>query len=142
MIKVFETESGSRYTINFEDKTWKRERGENANVIRSDQGTYREIYFRKLYDGLPRCIVMICPPFEEGSDIPRYITSTPIMKGEEILQCQAVIHHGPGHQSTTKCGVKDFPHTLHAVIYGSYREEASWYGDEVFNGYFDEPPQV
>lgn len=54
-------------------------------------------------------------------------------------ECKAVIHHGPGHQSRTHCHVKG-EHDVHEAVYGSFRQVATWRGNEVFSGFFDEPP--
>lgn len=53
--------------------------------------------------------------------------------------CKAIIHHGPGHQSSTHCRLEG-DHEIHEAIYGSFRQQATWRGDEVFSGFFDEPP--
>lgn len=76
-------------------------------------------------------------------------------------RCSAVLAHGPGHQSTTRCE-RTGPHEVHRAIYGSARQEATWrdgsYTNQLrkqgidFNpksypenmamtGFFDEPPQ-
>ena len=54
--------------------------------------------------------------------------------------CRAVIYHGPGHQSTTQCYLIG-PHEVHETRYGSFDYLARWQGDEVFSGFFDEPPE-
>lgn len=54
--------------------------------------------------------------------------------------CLAHIHHGPGHQSHTHCRIKG-EHEVHEAVYGSMRQFAEWTGDEVFSGFFDEPPE-
>jgi hypothetical protein len=54
--------------------------------------------------------------------------------------CDAVLWHGPGHQSRTKCRIKG-PHTIHRAVYGSGRQQAEWCGDEAMTGFFDEPPR-
>ena len=54
-------------------------------------------------------------------------------------RCEAVICHGPGHQSKTHCHVKG-KHTIHKTYYGYYNQLAQWKGMQVFSGYFDEPP--
>lgn len=59
---------------------------------------------------------------------------------EELKQCEAMIWHGPGHQSKTHCQVKG-EHTIHEARYGSYDQYAKWEGDKVFSGYFDDPPE-
>lgn len=47
------------------------------------------------------------------------------------VECSAVVHHGPGHQSKTHCQRKG-PHTEHYAMYGSYNDEIEWEGDSVF----------
>ena len=54
-------------------------------------------------------------------------------------QCEAVIRHGPGHQSRTKCQVVG-KHKVHEAVYGSYEQYAQWVGDKCYSGYFDDPP--
>jgi len=54
--------------------------------------------------------------------------------------CDAVICHGPGHQSTTHCQVEG-EHEIHEAYYGCYDEHAQWYSKQVFTGFFDEPPE-
>lgn len=55
-------------------------------------------------------------------------------------KCTAVICHGPGHQSKTKCQVLK-PHIVHEAVYGSCEQHAQWEGERVFSGFFDEPPE-
>jgi hypothetical protein len=55
--------------------------------------------------------------------------------------CSAIICHGPGHQSKTRCRLTG-KHDIHETVYGSCRQFAQWRGDLVFSGYFDEPPAV
>lgn len=55
--------------------------------------------------------------------------------------CTAAIWHGPGHQSRTFCEKKG-KHDVHEAIYGYDRSLAQWKGDEVYSGFFDEPPEV
>ena len=54
-------------------------------------------------------------------------------------RCNAVLFHGPGHQSKTNCQ-KVGEHEKHYAIYGAYDQEAEWYGDESSTGFFDDPP--
>ena len=61
------------------------------------------------------------------------------MKTKPIEKCDAVLCHGPGHQSKTRCILKG-RHDTHYCIYGSYRTEAYWKGMKKFTGFFDEPP--
>lgn len=56
----------------------------------------------------------------------------------EEVDCPAVLRHGPGHQSTTRCTTKR-PHQVHyAEVNG---EIATWIGEEATSGYFDELPE-
>jgi len=54
-------------------------------------------------------------------------------------RCTAILHHGPGHQSQTKCDVVG-KHDVHHCHYGCYREEAYWKEQDCCTGFFDEPP--
>lgn len=56
-------------------------------------------------------------------------------------ECSAVIWHGPGHQSSTKCQVIG-NHRVHEAVYGSMEQTAKWRGKKVFSGFFDEPPKL
>jgi len=58
---------------------------------------------------------------------------------KEFKPCTALIFHGPGHQSRTKCMLRG-PHTIHKAYYGRYEQLAQWEGDSAFSGFFDEPP--
>lgn len=52
-------------------------------------------------------------------------------------RCTAIIRHGPGHQSKTRCRVQG-EHDEHEAVYmGQF---ATWRGDEAMTGFFDEPP--
>jgi hypothetical protein len=76
MIKRYLTESGSTYTIDFEKKTWERNRGAGASTMRSDFGTFLEFSTTYGY------IEMVCPPI--NPPFPRLITSTNIILEEEV----------------------------------------------------------
>jgi hypothetical protein len=53
-----------------------------------------------------------------------------------LPRCEAVIHHGGGHQSTSRCERRG-PHKQHANgSYGLY-----WSKMEAFSGYFNESPE-
>jgi hypothetical protein len=56
-----------------------------------------------------------------------------------MATCEAVIWHGPGHQSRTRCRVEG-PHDIHEAVYGG-NSFAQWRGDEATTGVFDEPPE-
>lgn len=70
---------------------------------------------------------------QEGEGVRRLVVEL------DVPPCPAVIHHGPGHQSSTRCQV-DGPHTIHEASYGADRELARWTGDTATTGFFDEPP--
>lgn len=55
--------------------------------------------------------------------------------------CNAIIYHGPGHQSRTRCYLTG-THNIHETRYGSFDRLARWVGDEVFSGFFDEAPCI
>ena len=55
--------------------------------------------------------------------------------------CQAVIWHGPGHQSRTQCRRTD-EHDVHEAQYGSTPFAVRWRGTEAMTGFFDEPPEM
>jgi hypothetical protein len=54
--------------------------------------------------------------------------------------CDAVLYHGPGHQSRTTCHRKG-EHQIHECRYGRYEQLARWEGSEAYTGVFDEPPR-
>ena len=57
---------------------------------------------------------------------------------ETPTKCPARLHHGPGHQSKTKCE-HTLPHDVHyAHVLG---QETTWRGEKAFSGAFDELPQ-
>lgn len=56
-------------------------------------------------------------------------------------RCSAIIWHGPGHQSKTHCSLTG-EHEIHEAVYGEFFQYAEWTGDEVFSGFFDEPPRL
>jgi hypothetical protein len=62
------------------------------------------------------------------------------MSDEKSKPCNAMIFHGPGHQSKTKCRLRG-PHNVHETYYGRHEQFARWRGDKVFSGFFDEPPE-
>lgn len=64
-----------------------------------------------------------------------------VSTSENPNACEAVLFHGPGHQSKTRCRIEG-PHEVHETIYGSDRTQATWQGDEAMTGFFDEPPEV
>lgn len=54
-------------------------------------------------------------------------------------ECEAVLWHGPGHQSKTACQLKG-NHEVHAALYPS--GYATWRGRSAMTGFFDEPPDA
>ncbi len=58
------------------------------------------------------------------------------------IKCNAKIHHGPGHQSITRCKLTNRGHKIHEAVYGSFDQYAQWKGLKAFSGYFDEPPLI
>lgn len=54
-------------------------------------------------------------------------------------ECLALIHHGPGHQSSSRCELKG-DHDVHQVAMRG-REVMRWRGDEESTGFFDESPE-
>lgn len=79
-------------------------------------------------------------------------TLDPIVKAQEEFKevmreikrkrCPAVIHHGPGHQSSTHCCRPKGNHKMHKAHYGCFCKYAECEKKEVFSGYFDEPPGI
>ena len=69
------------------------------------------------------------------------VRSVTLSLEEDHVRCDAVLHHGPGHQSTSKC-IHSGPHEIHEVDYGGRGDVAEWRGPEAFTGHNDEPPQV
>ncbi len=57
------------------------------------------------------------------------------------MSCGAVIWHGPGHQSYTRCQVKG-KHKLHEAVYGPRKLLAEWYKSEAYTDPFDNPPYL
>jgi hypothetical protein len=55
--------------------------------------------------------------------------------------CNAVLYHGPGHQSKTLCQ-RTGVHKVHECVYGSDEQFAQWYGVKASTGAFDEPPEI
>ena len=55
--------------------------------------------------------------------------------------CTAILCHGPGHFSKTRC-YKTGKHTTHAAYYGSYEQHMEWLGDKAFTGFFDDPKEI
>jgi hypothetical protein len=57
---------------------------------------------------------------------------------EQQAPCEAVLHHGPGHQSRARCRLKG-PHDVHETVYDG-STVAEWRGESATTGFFDEPP--
>ena len=74
-----------------------------------------------------------------GPYAPEGLAGTPCI-GELTIEpgCHAVLFHGPGHQSTTRCGLPEDGHNIHEAI--PMNRVARWRGDESYSGYFDEYP--
>jgi hypothetical protein len=56
--------------------------------------------------------------------------------------CDAVVWHGPSHQSKTHCRIRE-PHDIHGdheACYGTHQQHAMWRGPQAMTGPFDEPP--
>lgn len=62
-----------------------------------------------------------------------------IIELDEPPRCEALIWHGPGHQSRTRCYLKG-KHEIHETRYGRYDQIARWKGDKALSGFADEPP--
>ena len=63
------------------------------------------------------------------------------LEKNNMKQCEAIIWHGPGHQSKTRCMLTG-PHKIHKTIYGQHDQEVRWRGDEAFTGFFDDPVEI
>lgn len=61
-----------------------------------------------------------------------------IKEADALEPCTAVVHHGPGHQSTTLCQLKG-PHDVH-LVWPPSNGCWEWRGAEVTTDYFDELP--
>ena len=57
------------------------------------------------------------------------------------IPCDAIIWHGPGHMSSTRCELTD-KHNIHYASYGRYGQDAYWTGKETYSGFSDEPPKL
>jgi len=55
-------------------------------------------------------------------------------------ECNAIIYHGPGHQSKAYCYLAG-EHEIHEARYGRHDQLARWKGDVAYSGFFDEPPR-
>jgi len=54
-------------------------------------------------------------------------------------RCDAVLYHGPGHQSKAICE-KTGAHSIHFARYGRYETHCFWKNKEESTGFFDDPP--
>jgi hypothetical protein len=72
---IFEvvTLSGTIYTINTFERTWKRMRADGAAYTRTDDGTYVGVHLE-----IGERMVLVCPPIVPGAAA-RIITSTPVL---------------------------------------------------------------
>ncbi len=82
MKKLVHTVSGSRYLIDYDNRTWKRFKGEEANEIRSDGGEFLDIGPLEVGQRL----AMLCPPYNERTGS-RAIISSEIVSVEEVPEC-------------------------------------------------------
>lgn len=91
----YTTESGSVYTIDFNNKTWERQQGKEAATLRSDSGKY---YSFSIDNGI---ITMLCPPFipKPGTFVPRLISSTLIVKVEDLDDIELPIERSDSNES-------------------------------------------
>ena len=55
--------------------------------------------------------------------------------------CNAILHHGPGHQSRTFCELKG-NHKIHKTEYGLYRQVMEWKGKEACTDFWDDPKEL
>ena len=78
-------------------------------------------------------------------DMARAADAVAFLFGAAAVRCDAVIWHGPGHQSRTRCRLTG-EHEIHEAIYGEFSQYATWRsqpdGGSTFSGVFDEPPTV
>jgi hypothetical protein len=73
-----------------------------------------------------------------GKAVRRYVKAQKEVRDafNALPPCGAVIHHGGGHQSTSRCERRG-PHKQHAIeSYGFY-----WSKMKAFSGYFNESPE-
>jgi hypothetical protein len=78
MKDYIQTESGSKYIIDHDAKTWSRSKGEGASEIRTDSGTFEEFKLVRISErDMSDSIQMICPPI--NPPYKRLIISTPIV---------------------------------------------------------------
>lgn len=56
-----------------------------------------------------------------------------------MSECKAIIYHGPGHQSSTRCHNTKKYHKIHEAYYGGYELFVQWKGQQAFTDYFDNP---
>ena len=82
MKKVVHTESGRRYLIDYDSRTWKRFKGKEANDLRSDGGEFTDIGPLEIGQRL----AMLCPPYHDKVD-GRAIISSLITSIEDVLEC-------------------------------------------------------
>jgi hypothetical protein len=83
----------------------------------------------------------------------------PVRERSSDDRCDAVLYHGPGHQSRARCRVEG-PHEIHEAVYlgtvgqwrtGQYNDKlrakgiefnpASYREQDGMTGFFNEPPQ-
>lgn len=89
-----------------------------------------------------RWLAILLEPGDEGYETPEQGICRSCDRDLSLEEsCGAVIWHGPGHQSKTRCQ-ETGPHDIHSAVYGSMRQFAEWRGEEVMTGFFDEPPKL
>lgn len=86
----YTTESGSVYDIDFDQLTWKRQRGEGASEIRTDDGTFFD--FEIIED---QGLVLYC--LTSMKHAVRVISSTPIVKVEVIDDSELRVNRPNSH---------------------------------------------
>ncbi len=82
MKKVVHTESGSRYLIDYDNRTWERFKGEGANELRSTSGQFTDIGPLQIGQRL----AMLCPPYHDKAG-GRAIISSEITAIEDVSEC-------------------------------------------------------
>jgi hypothetical protein len=82
MKKVVHTESGSRYLIDYDNRTWERFRGKEANKLRSDSGQFIDIGPLEI----GQRFAMLCPPYHDKVG-GRAIISSEITAIEDVSEC-------------------------------------------------------
>lgn len=83
MKKIVNTETGSRYLIDYDECTWERYKtGEDSGELRSDGGTFIEVNYLEV----GQRALILCPPFHEKADARAIVTSI-ILSIEDVPVC-------------------------------------------------------